>query len=101
FDFQLFPAGAGQRIELRPPRIVGVAPFGVDPSGALQSLKCCEKRTWVDFENAARNLLNPARNPETMHGFEAECFENEHVERALDNVGLGGVHRGEIMSCSS
>ena len=83
-----FLPGAGERIELRTARVLGLAPLGVEPSGALQPLQRGEKRARVHLEHTTRDLLDAAGDAEAVHGLEAQRLENEHVERALDDVGI-------------
>src|SRR2546423_4623220 len=90
---QLLSAGARQRVEPRAARVLRVPPFGVDPAGAFQPLQRDEERTGIHFEHAARDLLDATRDAEAVHRLETERFENEQVERALDDVGRRLVHR--------
>ena len=40
-----------------------------------------------DFlEDSPRYLLNAAGDTEAMHGFKAERFENQHIQRALNYI---------------
>src|SRR5207245_6434812 len=82
-ELELLLSGARERIELRPARVLGPAPLGVEPPGALQALERGEERAGVHLEDAARDLLDAAGDAEAMHRLEAERLENEHVERAL------------------
>src|SRR5205085_11410266 len=93
----LFASGAGEPVELRATRILGLTPFGIEPTHALQPLKRGKERPGIDFEDAARNLLNPASDTEAMHRFQAERFENEHVQRALDYVGAWFIHSPRLL----
>ena len=56
---------------------------------AFQSLQRCEKGPRVHLEHAARDLLHASCDPEPVHGLEAQCLENEEIERALDDVRVG------------
>src|SRR5262245_19066123 len=91
-EIELFSPRASERIELRPAGVIGLAPHGIQPPNTLQPLKRREERPGVDFEDATCNLLNPAGDFEAMHLFQAERFENELVQRALDQVCIWFVH---------
>src|SRR5438067_1287564 len=85
-DRQLLSAGARQRIEPRAPRVLGLPPFAVHPAGAFQPLQRHQQRAGIHLEHAAGHLLDAARDAEAVHWLEAERLQNEHVERALDDV---------------
>ena len=91
-DLELFPAGARERVELRAARVLRLAPLGVEPARALQPLERGEERAGIDLEHAARDLLDAPRDAEAVHRLEAERLEDEHVERALDDIGVRLVH---------
>ena len=73
--------------------MLGLAPVGIHRSGALQTLQRGEQRAWVDPEHTARDLLHAPRDTVAVHRLEAQRLENEHVERALDDVCGCFVHR--------
>ena len=80
---------------LRPARIGRLLPLGVEPAGAFQALQGRQERPGVDLEHAAGDLLDAPSDAEAVHRLEAERLEDEHVERALDDVGTRSVgHRG-------
>src|SRR5262245_47660097 len=92
FYLQLLPAGARQPVVLRAPGTGGLLPLGVEPSGTLQAAQRRQERAGIDLEHAARHLLDAAGNAESVHRLEAQRLENEHVERALNDVGVVRVH---------
>src|SRR5436190_4286361 len=87
-DLELPPAPARQRVDAGATRIFGLAPLGVDEAAALEALQRRQQRTGVDLEDAARDLLDPPRDPEAVHRLETERLEDEHVERAGYEVGI-------------
>src|SRR5262245_292204 len=89
---------ARERIELRAARVLGVAPLGVAPAGPFQPLQRDEQRAGIHAEHAARDLLDTARDAEAVHRLEAQRLENQHVERALDDVGGRVVHARTLRS---
>src|SRR5215210_4140360 len=93
-DLELFSAGASERVEPRAARVLRLAPLGVEPSGALQPLQGGEEGSGVDLEHSARDLFDAAGDAEAVHGLKTEGLEDEHVERALDDVGVELFHDG-------
>src|SRR5947209_4798958 len=75
-DVEPFPSGARQRIELAATAVLRVAPFGVEHAGALEALQRDEQRSGVHLEHAARDLLDPAGNAETMQRRQAQGLED-------------------------
>src|SRR5262245_47050725 len=92
FDGEWLFAFALERVIPCPPRILRVAPLGVEQPGALEPLERGEQRAWIDFEDAARDLLDAPSDAETVHRLEAEGFEDQHVQRALNDVGVWFGH---------
>src|SRR5262249_15625179 len=91
-DFELFLSRPGQRIKLGTARVLGLAPLRVEPTGALQPLQCGKQRSRIDPEYALRNLLHAAGDAEPVHGLKTESLEDQHVQRALDDVRVRIVH---------
>src|SRR5580704_7663159 len=96
FDLQLLLAAAGERVELGAARVLGLAPLRVQPSGALQPLQRREQRSWIHLEYAARDLFHAAGDTKAMHGLQAQRFQDQHVQRALDYVRFLVVHTREV-----
>ena len=66
FGLELLSSRARERVELRPARVLGIAPLGVEPAGALESLQGGEERPGIDLEHAARDLLDAAGDAESV-----------------------------------
>ena len=88
---ELSPSRAREAVVLRASRVGRLTPLGVEPSSALETVQRGEQRAGVDLEHAARDLLDAAGDAEPVHRLQAQRFEDEHVERALNDVGLVGV----------
>src|SRR4029079_18220964 len=101
FGLELPPATACERVVLRAPRIRGVATLGVEPPGSLEPCQRGQQRPGIDLEHSARDLLDPARDAEAMHGFEAERLENQHVQSALYEIVILGIHAEDATAISS
>src|SRR4029079_7508430 len=91
-DLELLPPRARQRIELGVPRVLCLAPLAVEPTCPLESLQRGEQRTGIHLEDAARNLLDPSRDPEAVERLQAQRLEDQHVQRPLDDVGILLLH---------
>jgi hypothetical protein len=52
----------------------------------LQPLKGDKQRTCIEAENAIAHLFEPDGDPISVHGFERQRFQNEHVQSALDEI---------------
>jgi hypothetical protein len=52
----------------------------------LQPLNGDKKRACIEAENALAHLFEPDSDPVSVHGFESQHFENEHVQSALDQI---------------
>ncbi len=52
----------------------------------MQPLKGDKQRTGVEAENAFAHLFEPDRDPISVHGFERQRFQNEHVQSALHEI---------------
>jgi hypothetical protein len=91
-DLELLSARARERVELGPPGVLALAPLGVEPPGPLQPLQRGEERARVHLEHAARDARNAPGDAEAVHRLEAQRLADEHVQRALDDVGAGFVH---------
>src|SRR5688500_17634646 len=91
-DIQPLATGARQRVKARAARIFRLTPLGVEPAGPLEPLERGQQRSGIDFEDPARHLFYTARDPEAVHRLQAERFENQQVEGALDDVGAWLFH---------
>src|SRR5206468_8801130 len=92
-DLELLAAGAREAVVLRSARILRRTPLSVEPPRALEPVEGGEQRAWIDLKHVACDLLDPARNPEAVQRLQAQRLEDEHVERALNDVPVL-VHRG-------
>src|SRR3954463_2134073 len=101
FSVELFPAGACEGIELRAAGVWRLPPFRIEPAGALETLQGGEERSGIHFEHAARDLLDAARDAEAVHRLEAEGLQDQHVQGALDHVGILVVHKADDSAATS
>src|SRR5437667_4938186 len=85
----------GQGVILCTPAVLGRFPFAFDQSIPLQPLKGHKQRTCIETENALAHLFEPHGDPVSVHGFERQRFQNEHVQGALDEI-TGLVPHGRL-----
>ena len=76
----------GEDVILCAPAILGGFPFASDQPRSLQPLKGDKQRTCIEAENALAHLFEPDGDPISVHGFERQRFQNEHVQSALDEI---------------
>src|SRR5437667_6163725 len=75
-----------QGVILCAPAVLGGFPFASDQPISLQPLKGHKQRTCIESENAFAHLFEPHSDPISVHGFERQRFQNEHVQSALDEI---------------
>ena len=92
FDFELLFSAARKPVELCAAGVFRLSPLGVEPSGALQALQSGEQRSRIHLEHATRDLFDAAADAEPVQRLETEGFEDQHIQRALDDVGVGVAH---------
>src|ERR1035438_422729 len=79
FAAEPFSSLLGQDIVLSSSAILGGLPFTSDQSGSLQPLEGNKQRTSIHAEDAPAYLFDADGNPISVHGFERQRFQNEHV----------------------
>src|SRR5437868_4113661 len=78
--------GAREMVELRLAIVLRCPPLGGDPASILEAMQRGVERALVHLQDIARDLLNPLGYPPAVHGLKGERFQDEHVERALEDV---------------
>jgi hypothetical protein len=66
--------------------MLGDLPFALDQAISLQPLKGDEQRTCIETENALAHLFEPDGNSISVHSFERQRFQNEHVQSTLNEI---------------
>src|SRR4029078_9754004 len=82
-----------QCVEARVAAGLGGRPFGGDPPAFLEAMERGVQRTLLHLQYVARDLLEPLRHGIAVNGPERDDLEDEHVERALQQVGLRILRR--------
>src|SRR5438105_3456716 len=81
-----------QPIESRAAVVLGDTPGRLDASGALEPVQCFVERCVLDLDDAIGALPDPTRDGVAMHLAPKEGPEDEHVERALEQIERFGGH---------
>src|SRR5262249_19525761 len=84
--FELLPARARKGIELGAPVVFRERPLGGDPSLVLEFVQSRIERPFADPQDIARDLRQTLANRPTVHWFQRGDFQNEKVQRALDQI---------------
>ena len=91
---ELLPSGARERVELRPARVLGLSPLGVEPAGALEPLERGEERTGLTLKTPREICSMRRAMPKPCMGWRLSVLRDQHVQRALNDVGGRLVHSG-------
>src|SRR5258708_19040168 len=83
---ELFAPERRQDVILRAPVVLRVPPFALEPAGPLQPAERRKQRSRVHLEDALADLLDTHRYPVAVHRFQFQCFQDQHVQRALDQA---------------
>src|SRR5271170_3020318 len=76
---ELPPSLLGQNVILGPPVILCSSPFATDQFSSLQPLEGNKQGTRVDAEHVPADLFDADGNPVSMHGFQLQRFQDEHI----------------------
>jgi hypothetical protein len=86
FLLELFLPGPGEGVVLGATVLLGHAPLRLDPRLILEALQRRVERALLNQQNVVRQLADAARDRPAVQRLERERFENQEVERALDEV---------------
>src|SRR5687767_1845968 len=89
---ELLPPGPGQRVELGPAASLVGLPHGSDPPLLLDPVEGRVERALLHVEHLVRHLADALDRAVAVQRPEREGLEDEHVERALEQVGFGAGH---------
>jgi hypothetical protein len=84
--FELFPAIAGQRIELGGAAEIGFPPLGPNPCLLLEAVQRGVERPLPDGQDVAGQQPNAFRNSPPVQRLAGDGFENQQIQRALEQV---------------
>ena len=70
--------------------VFGFTPFGANPALLFQAMQCGIKRSLLHLQHVVRYLLNPLSDGPAMNRPEREGFQDQQVQRSLDQIGRPG-----------
>src|SRR5688572_32216468 len=65
------------------------SPLCVDEPSLLEPVERGIERPLVDLEDVVGELAHELRDSPSVQGTEAQCLEDEEIERALEQIGAG------------
>ena len=92
FFFELLTAFGGEAVEFRVAAGVGCAPLGGKVASVFEPVQRGIKRPLLDLQHIARDLLDALGDGVAVNGPRRGDFEDEQIEGALRQVGLGLRH---------
>jgi hypothetical protein len=88
FGFKLATARTGEFVKLGAAIIFGFAPRGTEPAFFFHAVKGGEQRPGLYLEGTFGDLFDAAGDAQAVQLGEGERFQDQHVESALEQVGL-------------
>src|SRR5439155_6325919 len=86
---QVCPPGWLEPVVSRASRVFRDAPLGRDQLPRLHAVQRLEERSVLDGETSPGPILEPTGDLEAVHRTPRESFENEDVERSLEQRHFG------------
>src|SRR6185437_11043285 len=91
---ELAAALRGELIELRFAIVFGETPVGFEPAALFHAMEGGVERAFFYLEPLIGRVANPRRDGVAVSGAPGEGLEDEEVERALEEIEVGGAHGG-------
>src|SRR5215471_13289725 len=88
---ELAAAQRGQLVELRLPPGFRRRPLRSEPSALLETMEGRIERALLDLQHVAGDLLEPLGDGVAMDRSETHHFQDQQIERALQQIGLARV----------
>lgn len=89
---ELAAAGGGEFVVFGAPVVFGFAPAGGEPALLFHAMESGKERAGFDLKGAAGDLFDATGDGEAVKLGQGQGLEDEHVERAEEQVGLVGRH---------
>src|SRR5262245_1247967 len=89
---QLRSACRRETVDLCFPIRVGEAPFALDPAAFLEPVESRIEGALSEVKNVVREFLRPPGDRVAVRRSPRECFQDEEIERALEQVEIGASH---------
>src|SRR4029077_20906191 len=86
FAFQLLQSRLGQSVVFGAAVVLGLSPKRRNPTFFLHSVQGGKERTWLNDKSAASDLLNPARDSQSVHLAGNQRFQDQQVQSPLQKA---------------
>ncbi len=90
---QLLAALGRQFVKLSLPAVVGLAPLRCEPPSFFQAMQRRVQRALLHLQHFLGDLPDSLRNPVAVYRSELNNFQDQHIQRALQQVGFLDRHR--------
>src|SRR5215469_2491614 len=94
FSFELLTAGFSQAVVFGPAIILSCPPLRLNPSGTLETAERGKEGTGIHLKNAFADLLDAHGNAITVHRFQRQRLQNQHVQCPLHQISCFVFHEG-------
>src|SRR3982075_2059847 len=88
FDFELLRSSFGQAVVFRAAVVLGLSPKRGNPTFFFHSVQGGKKRAWLNNKSAAGDLLDPARDSQSVHLAGDKRFQDQQVQSPLQKACL-------------
>src|SRR6267143_6078712 len=88
FDFELLPSSFGQAVVFRAAVVFGLSPKRGNPTFFFHAVQRGKERAWLNNKSAAGDLLNPARDSQSVHLAGDKRFQDQQVQSPLQKACL-------------
>src|SRR6476469_2677819 len=93
---ELSASGCGQAVECDPPAIGGDTWLASKKPAILEAIEGGIERALVDGEHVAGHLLNAGGDGPAVVRFQHDGFEDEQIERTLQQLNVGIAHGSRV-----
>src|SRR5262252_9443547 len=90
---ELSPTSASQRVVAGTSVVLGDFPLRLDKALTFESVQGRIERALSELQDALGPLLDAFGNPPSVHRFELQRLEHQHIERALQQIASFSRHR--------
>src|SRR6266404_2566222 len=81
--FELFPSRFGQAVVFSAAVVLGVSPKGANPAFFLHTVQGRKEGAWFNNKSTASDLLDSARDSQSMHFAGKKRFQDQQVQSPL------------------
>src|SRR4029077_6570910 len=86
FDFELLQARLGQSVVFGAAVVLGLSPKRGNPTFFFHSVQGGKERAWLNNKSAAGDLLDAARDSQSVHLGGDKRFQNQQVQSPLQEA---------------